>query len=74
MFPDPDRYTRYKATLRFVLKYPRRVYTNLFPSAASWWLFIMLITLNGVDWAAFELLNIGNSNTAVIPTGYRVLE
>jgi len=34
----------------------------------------MVVGLNGIDWIAFELLNIGNSSTAAIPTGYRVLE
>ena len=74
IYPSPDHYTDYKATLRFILTYPRRVYTNLFPATQSWWLLIMLITLNGIDWAAFEVLNIGNASTAVIPHGYRVLD
>lgn len=34
----------------------------------------MLITLNGIDWAAFELLNIGNSLTSTIPVRFRVLD
>jgi Trk-type K+ transport system membrane component len=34
----------------------------------------MLIVLNGVDWAAFELLNIGNESTSVIPVRFRVLD
>ncbi|OHE90877.1 hypothetical protein CORC01_13822 [Colletotrichum orchidophilum] len=63
-----------KATLEFILKYPRRVYTNLFPSRPSWWLFFMLVWLNSVDWVAFELLNIGNTVTEKIPTGSRVLD
>ena len=74
IYPSPDHYTDHKATLRFILAYPRRVYTNLFPATQTWWLLIMLITLNGIDWAAFELLNIGNSHVAVIPTGFRVLD
>ena len=34
----------------------------------------MLIVLNGIDWAAFEIINIGNAAVNVIPTHYRVLD
>lgn len=34
----------------------------------------MVIVLNGIDWAAFELLNIRNPATEAIPTHYRVLD
>jgi Trk-type K+ transport system membrane component len=74
IYPSPEHYADYKATLRFVLKYPRRVYTNLFPSAPTWWLLFMLIVLNGIDWAAFGIINIGNSAVNAIPTKYRVLD
>jgi Trk-type K+ transport system membrane component len=74
IYPSPDRYTGHKGTLRFILTYPRRVYTNLFPSALTWWLLLMVVVLNGIDWAAFELLNIGNSAITVIPEGFRVLD
>ena len=74
IYPSDEQYADYKASLRFILVYPRRVYTNLFPSAPSWWLLFMLIVLNGVDWAAFELLNIGNESTSVIPVRFRVLD
>ncbi|CAK3950479.1 high-affinity potassium transport -like [Lecanosticta acicola] len=47
-------------TLLFLLDHPRRCYTNLFPSRHTWWLLVAVVTLNGVDWAAFEILNIGN--------------
>lgn len=74
IYPSDEQFADYKATLRFILAYPRRVYTNLFPSAPTWWLLFMLVVLNGVDWAAFELLNIGNESTSVIPTRFRVLD
>ncbi|EGU73727.1 hypothetical protein FOXB_15765 [Fusarium oxysporum f. sp. conglutinans Fo5176] len=63
-----------KATFEFILKYPRRVYTNLFPSRPTWWLFFMLIWLNSIDWVAFEIMNIGNSVIESIPTGSRILD
>ncbi|KAH8896235.1 TrkH-domain-containing protein [Thozetella sp. PMI_491] len=63
-----------KATLEFILKYPRRVYTNLFPSRPTWWLFLMLIMLNGIDWLSFEILNLGNPAVEDIPPGPRVVD
>ncbi|CAG8981274.1 hypothetical protein HYALB_00003872 [Hymenoscyphus albidus] len=71
--PSPDQHPEHKATLRFVLKYPRRVYTNLFPSAQTWWLCFMVVCLNGIDWVAFEVLNIGNEKVEVIPKEFRIL-
>lgn len=67
-------YETTKTTLEFILKYPRRVYTNLFPSRPTWWLFFMLVWLNAVDWVAFEILNLGNSAITSIPTGPRILD
>ncbi|KAH8669599.1 cation transport protein-domain-containing protein [Tricladium varicosporioides] len=74
LFPDTTVHAPWKATLRFILAYPRRVYTNLFPSAPTWWLLFMTILLNGIDWIAFELLNIHNPAINVIPPGFRALD
>ncbi|TDZ47449.1 Low-affinity potassium transport protein [Colletotrichum trifolii] len=63
-----------KTTLEFILRYPRRVYTNLFPSRPTWWLFFMVLLTNGIDWMAFEVLNIGNPVIEAIPVGARVLD
>lgn len=49
-----------KQTLRFLLDHPRRCYTNLFPSPHTWWLLGAIVMLNGIDWAAFEILNVGS--------------
>lgn len=54
----PDRMVDAKQTLRFLLDHPRRCYTNLFPSRHTWWLAMVIVILNGVDWAAFEILNV----------------
>ncbi|TAQ88711.1 hypothetical protein B7494_g2953 [Chlorociboria aeruginascens] len=72
--PDDNQYPDYKATLRFILSYPRRVYTNLFPSEPTWWLLFMIISLNAIDWAAYDLLNIGNQLLPKLPTNYYVLD
>ena len=63
------------ATLRFLLDHPRRCYTNLFPAQHTWWLLLMVITLNGIDWAAFEILNIGNPKIdSVLPPNVRAID
>ncbi|MCJ1468516.1 hypothetical protein MMC07_007145 [Pseudocyphellaria aurata] len=51
-----------------------RCYTTLFPSKHTWWLFATLICLNGIDWAGFEVLNIGNPATSSLPSGVRVID
>ncbi|KAK4236468.1 cation transport protein-domain-containing protein [Achaetomium macrosporum] len=77
-FPTPaakrGEYSGLKDTFKFILQYPRRVYTTLFPARPTWWLLFMLILLNSVDWAAFELLNLGNPSMDRIPRGSRVLD
>ncbi|KAK5171315.1 uncharacterized protein LTR77_004459 [Saxophila tyrrhenica] len=62
-------------TLRFLLDHPRRCYTNLFPKQHTWWLALAVFMLNGVDWAMFEILNIGNSDlNDHLPTKYQVMD
>ena len=58
MFPNQDFWEFDIKTLRFLLDHPRRCYTNLFPAPHTWWLGLTLIGLNGIDWAAFEILNV----------------
>ena len=75
LLPDyGERCGDWKVTLRFLLDHPRRCYTNLFPARHTWWLLATLICLNGTDWAAFEVLNIGNSTVASLPRGARALD
>lgn len=70
-----DVWTERASTLRFLLDHPRRCYTNLFPAQHTWWLLLVVITLNGIDWAAFEILNIGNPKIdGVLPTNVRVID
>jgi len=74
LLTDEDDHVDTKETLEFILKYPRRVYTNLFPSRPTWWLLFMLVLLNSIDWAAFEVLNFGNKLIEDIPRASRVLD
>lgn len=63
-----------RRVLEFILEHPRRVYTNLFPSAPTWWLVATLVLLNGIDWIAFEVFNLGNPIVTSIDPQYRVLD
>ena len=70
---DPLTLGPWKETVEFILKYPRRVYTTLFPSRATWWLFGVLLATNVIDWLAFEILNIGNPEVADLPVGHQIM-
>lgn len=74
LLPANEQTTSWRETISFILKYPRRVYTNLFPSAQSWWLFCVLLILNAIDWTAFEVLNRNNPVVTALPISYRLLD
>ncbi|KAJ5832753.1 Low-affinity potassium transport protein [Penicillium riverlandense] len=74
ILPDIEYYHRFRDTLTFLLDHPRRSYTALFPSAHTWWLLLSVVVLNGIDWIAFEVLNIDNPAVDAIPRGSRVLD
>ena len=46
--------------LRFLLDHPRRCFTLLFPSKATWWLFWILVLLNGLDLIFFIILDVSS--------------
>ncbi|TID26426.1 TrkH-domain-containing protein [Venturia nashicola] len=60
LLPDNEKWSDSRDTLKFLLDHPRRCYTNLFPSEHTWWLALSVVVLNGIDCAAFVVLNIGN--------------
>ncbi|KAK9312153.1 cation transport protein-domain-containing protein [Lipomyces starkeyi] len=72
--PNDEYFGDYHKTLQFLLDHPRRCYTNLFQSRQTWWLLCSVIVLNGIDWVAFEVLNIDNPAVDSIPLGSRVLD
>lgn len=45
---------------RFLLDHPRRCFTLLFPASATWWLFWILILLNGIDMIFFVILDVSS--------------
>lgn len=74
ILPANERWDGNRKTLQFLLDHPRRCYTNLFPSHHTWWLAASVILLNGIDWAGFEILNIGNKAINALPQNIRVLD
>lgn len=63
-----------KESLGFLLDHPRRCFTLLFPSGATWWLFIILITLNVVDSVLFIVLDINILELKQLKVRFRVLD
>jgi potassium uptake Trk family protein len=59
--------------LRFLLDHPRRCFTLLFPSKATWWLFWILVTLNVVDLVLFIILDLNDETVTSLSLGYRFL-
>jgi Trk-type K+ transport system membrane component len=47
--------------LKFLLDHPRRCFTLLFPSKATWWLFWILVILNGLDLIFFIVLDVSTA-------------
>ncbi len=74
ILPTTESYYDYKITLRFLLDHPRRCYTNLFPSMHTWWLLAILVALNGIDWIAFEVLDVGPSPFPTLQTHVNILQ
>ena len=72
--PSTPAWHDWRTTLRFLLDHPRRCYTNLFPSQHTWWLLMSVIVLNGTDWIAFEVLNIGNTLITKLDTGPEIID
>lgn len=60
--------------LRFLLDHPRRCFTLLFPSQATWWLFWILAILNGVDLLFFIILDFNNPVVTDLKPNIRVLD
>jgi len=60
--------------LRFLLDHPRRCFTLLFPSKATWVLFWLLVLLNGIDLFLFVVLDLHDPVITVLPPAVRVLD
>ncbi|KAJ7157872.1 potassium transporter [Mycena crocata] len=61
-------------TLSFLLQHPRRCFLYLFPSHQTWFLVICLVSFSIVEWAAFEILDIGIPFFEAMAKGPRVVD
>ncbi|KAK9333811.1 cation transport protein-domain-containing protein [Lipomyces starkeyi] len=71
VFPDGSAT---QESLFFLLDHPRRCFTLLFPSSATWWLFSVLVILNVVDLILFIVLDIGNPLVTSWSAGQKILD
>jgi Trk-type K+ transport system membrane component len=62
-----------KESLRFLLDHPRRCYTLLFPSTATWTLAAILVALNFADVLFIIVLDLDNPEVNSLPVGPRIL-
>ena len=59
--------------LRFLLDHPRRCFTLMFPSKATWWLFWVLVILNATDIFFFIVLDLPGHTLDFMPVSLRFL-
>ncbi|KAL4747355.1 hypothetical protein BDW72DRAFT_183017 [Aspergillus terricola var. indicus] len=60
--------------LKFLLDHPRRCFTLLFPRNATWWLFAILVLLNGIDLIFFIILDLNDETVTALSTGIKILD
>ncbi|BGP36458.1 hypothetical protein JCM10449v2_000359 [Rhodotorula kratochvilovae] len=68
------RRSQIRETLQFLLDHPRRCFIYLFPSHQTWFLVFALVCLNGIDWACFLVLDLGNKVIEELPVNTRVID
>lgn len=73
MFKLSPRDSSLKECTGFLLDHPRRCFTMLFPSTATWWLFATLVILNSVDLVFFIILDFNAPAVTEMRPGYRVV-
>jgi Trk-type K+ transport system membrane component len=73
MFKIVPKQSSLKEPLQFLLNYPRRCYTLLFPSRPTWILFGILFVMNFVDALLILVLDLDNPAVNNLPGGPRVL-
>ncbi|RKL33122.1 Low-affinity potassium transport protein [Fusarium proliferatum] len=59
-------------SLAFLLTYPRRCYTLLFPSGPTWILFGIIFALNFIDILLIIVLDLSNPEVASLPLSQRI--
>lgn len=74
IFSRGKEYGVWKEGFDFILRFPRRVYTSLFPAKDTWIFALTFGTFVVVDWVLILILSIGNPTLDAIPTGQRIFD
>lgn len=72
LFSEDKEYGVWKEGFDFILKFPRRVYTSMFPSRDTWLFIATFGMFVAVDWVLILVLGIGNPTMEAIPLGQRI--
>jgi potassium uptake Trk family protein len=72
LFSKGKEYGIWKEGFEFILKFPRRVYTSMFPSRDTWLFIATFGSFVAVDWVLILILGIGNPTVEAIPLGRRI--
>ncbi|KAH3963462.1 hypothetical protein HBI64_184340 [Parastagonospora nodorum] len=72
LFSKDKEYGIWKEGFDFILKFPRRVYTSMFPARDTWLFIATFGSFVAVDWVLILVLGIGNPTMEAIPLGRRI--
>lgn len=72
-FKCTPTFGRTHESLGFLLDHPRRCFTLLFPSSATWWLFGILVVFNTVDLILFICLDLNSVVVEELSTDIRIM-
>ena len=67
-----EEYGDWKEGFNFILTFPRRVYTSMFPSRDTWMFIATFGSFVAADWVLILVLGIGNPTMEAIPLGRRI--
>lgn len=73
LFKVSPQFSSLRESLGFLLDHPRRCFTLLFPSSATWWLFLTLVALNFTDWILYIVLDLNSPPINEMPKGIAIL-
>ncbi|KAI0839541.1 TrkH-domain-containing protein [Hypoxylon sp. FL0890] len=74
LFSKDKEYGVWKEGFDFILKFPRRVYTSLFPAKDTWMFAASFGGFVIADWILILILSIGNPTMEAIPLGQRIFD
>ncbi|KAL7619522.1 hypothetical protein AAE478_010062 [Parahypoxylon ruwenzoriense] len=74
LLSEGKEYGVWKEGFDFILKFPRRVYTSLFPAKDTWMFAATFGSFVIADWFLILILSIGNPTMEAIPLGQRIFD